>query len=79
MTNTHQTTDLDTGWCPECPPGPGDPVTVYNAGRDHWGVCHTHRTRWWIGFNLFSGWRDETEDQQRERLTEIEDYRDVIR
>jgi hypothetical protein len=37
----------------------------------------THRTSWLLGSNLFSAWRDETEDEQRERYQEIADYRDV--
>jgi len=32
---------------------------------------------WTIGTNLFSGWRDETEAEQREKWRRIEDYEQV--
>jgi hypothetical protein len=62
--------------CPECPPWRG-PDDVYNAGRAHLGVCHEHRTSWLLGSNLFDSWRDETEQEQRERYREIEGYTKV--
>lgn len=69
--------DQDHFWgCPECPRDRG-PDNVYNAGQAHRGACHAHRTTWLLGFNLFSGWREETEQEQRERWREIEDYRAV--
>jgi hypothetical protein len=64
--------------CPKCPESKG-PDAVYNAGRLHRGACHTHRTTWILGSNLFSSWRDETEQQQRERWREIEGYDDLDR
>ena len=30
-----------------------------NVGREHWFVCHRHRTKWRIGINLFSCWEHE--------------------
>lgn len=72
-----QTTDADHfHGCPECPQSEG-PDNIYNAGRLHCGACHTHRTTWVLGSNLLSSWKDETEDEQRERYREIEGYRDV--
>jgi hypothetical protein len=62
--------------CPQCPPGIG-PDDVYNAGRTHRGACHQHRTIWLLGSNLFDHWREETEQEQRERYREIEGYTDV--
>lgn len=49
------------GGCPQC----GGHDGVFNAGRGHWFVCHEHRTRWFVGSNLFSSWKLETEAQQR--------------
>jgi hypothetical protein len=49
------------GACPVCHSHDG----FYNAGRNHWFVCHEHRVRWWVGSNLFSAWREETENEQR--------------
>jgi hypothetical protein len=69
------TTDHFHG-CPECPPE-RDPDNIYNAGKAHRAACHVHRTTWYLGSNLFSGWRHETEAEQRERWREIEGYRDV--
>lgn len=59
--------------CPRCPPGNG-PDDIYNLGPRHVGACHAHRVVWAIGSNLFSGWRDETEEKQRARWREVEDY-----
>jgi hypothetical protein len=43
--------------CQEC----GRMSQHINVGRNHWGVCTDHGTAWWIGSNLFSGWKSETE------------------
>ena len=70
-------TDRHPFWdCPECPPDKG-PDNIYNAGKAHRAACHTHRTSWLVGSNLFDSWRHETEDQQRARYHEIEGYRDL--
>ena len=58
------------GGCPKCGRNDGP----FNAGRAHWFVCHEHKVRWTCGTNLFSGWRDETEAEQREKWRRIEDY-----
>lgn len=75
---TRPAEDVDDHWwgCPECPTSKG-PDDVYNAGRTHVAACHTHRTTWILGANLFSSWRDETEAEQRARYAEIEGYRRV--
>jgi len=39
--------DVHFGNCPECHRTHG----FRSAGPDHWNVCHTHRTKWWIGCN----------------------------
>jgi hypothetical protein len=61
------------GGCPKCGRNDG----LFNAGRAHWFVCHEHKVTWTVGTNLFSGWRDETEAEQREKWRRIEDYEDV--
>jgi hypothetical protein len=43
------------GGCPEC----GNLEQWLNVGRDHGCVCHYHMTKWCVGSNLFSSWRDE--------------------
>lgn len=45
------------GGCPECH---GSDSTLSPAGN-HWGVCRRHFTKWSIGWNLFSGWRGQSE------------------
>jgi hypothetical protein len=49
------------GTCPHC----HDYSDIINIGRSHWMICETHKTKWWLGSNLFSSWRDQTEDEQR--------------
>jgi hypothetical protein len=49
------------GVCPFCG-GAGGPI---NIGRSHWLYCKRHKVLWCIGFNLFSSWKDETDEQQR--------------
>ena len=51
------------GLCPHCHQTDG----YYNAGRNHWFFCREHKTKWWAGSNLFSSWRDETEEEQRKQ------------
>ncbi len=49
------------GGCPTCESSDG----YINIGRGHWFHCAEHRVRWFIGSNLFSSWKDETETEQR--------------
>ncbi len=52
------------GYCPECGPLRYRDRCL-NIGRAHWYYCEEHLVRWCVGANLFSGWRDETEEEQR--------------
>lgn len=63
------------GVCPDC--GYTDGYT--NAGSTHVFFCRTCRTRWTVGCNLFSDWKQETEEEQRARWNEIglEGFREV--
>ena len=74
---TNQGTRNHFWGCPHCPLDRG-PENIYNAGKSHQAACHTHRTTWWLGSNLFSGWKEETEEEQRERWREIEGYEEVV-
>ncbi len=49
------------GVCPECHKNDG----TLNIGRSHWYFCKEHKTRWFVGANLFSTWKDQTEEEQR--------------
>jgi hypothetical protein len=66
-------TDEYFGGCPEC----GKTDGYLNTGSAHWFVCDAHRVRWCIGSNLFSSWRDETEDEQRRAWERVDDYAEV--
>jgi hypothetical protein len=68
------------GVCPTCHKTDG----YINIGRGHWFYCKEHSVTWLIGSNLFSSWRDQTEEQQREvydqlgfeQFTEVESWTD---
>jgi hypothetical protein len=47
--------------CPECGLWDG---SLY-ISRGEWAYCLEHRTMWMDGSNLTSGWRKQTEDEQR--------------
>jgi hypothetical protein len=51
-------TDHPLGGCPKC----GQSDGYMNIGGNHWFVCDTHNAAWCCGYNLFSGWRDESRD-----------------
>src|SRR5215216_6505131 len=55
------------GVCPECEKSDG----YINVGRGHWFFCKAHKVKWCVGSNLFSGWREETEEEQRRAYDEI--------
>lgn len=63
------------GACPEC----GDTDGYLNVGKNHWFVCDAHRTRWYIGSNLFSLSPDEGEAEWETNRALLEGYRDVVR
>jgi len=60
------TTDEYFGGCPECGKSDG----YLNAGRTHVFFCREHKVRWIAGSNLFSDWRNETEEEQRRAWNE---------
>ena len=53
--------DNDFGVCPRCHKTDG----YINIGRSHWFSCNKHKVCWCIGANLFSSWKDESEEDQR--------------
>ena len=48
-----------------------------NIYRDHWFVCHRHRTKWWVGSNLFSTWRNEKPSDWTRNAARLSAYREV--
>lgn len=74
MNNIPQvTTDEYFGGCPEC----GGCDEHLNVERTHWGMCHKHKTKWRVGENLFSSWRDEHEAVWEKNKNLLESYRQV--
>lgn len=67
------TTDEYFGGCPEC----GRTNGYLNIGRNHWLVCDEHRTKWLVGSNLFSCWREEDETIWRQNWERLQPYREV--
>jgi hypothetical protein len=63
------------GLCPICHKTDG----YANAGRFHRFFCKEHKTSWGAGSNLFSDWRDQTEEEQHRIWDEIglDDFQDV--
>jgi hypothetical protein len=61
------------GGCPEC----WDIDVCLNVGREHWFICHQHRTKWRGGSNVFSSWRHETEDDWTRNAEVLQGYREV--
>jgi hypothetical protein len=55
------------GLCPVCHRIDG----IANAGKSHRAYCKEHRTSWRVGVNLYSSWRDQTEEEQRRIWNEI--------
>ena len=69
------TVDERFGGCPECGGNDG----YVNAEAPHWGVCQAHKLRWYVGFDLFSPRKDESEaelpadpDERARKLQETE-------
>lgn len=58
------------GGCPIC-----WRCLILNVGRTHWGVCRTHRVKWEIGSNLYSGWHYENEDIWASNAETLAKYR----
>jgi hypothetical protein len=65
--------DSHFGGCPVC----GRTNGCHSVGPEHWYVCHTHRTKWNVGRNLFSSWKYLTEEEHRENHELLAGYRDV--
>jgi len=61
------------GDCPKCGTNDG----VLNVGREHWFVCHKHKTKRHVGSNLFSFWREETEEDWEENFRVLITYKTV--
>lgn len=61
------------GNCPSCARSNG----CRSVGPVHWYVCHTHRTKWNVGANLFSGWKYLPEAEHLANARLLSDYVEV--
>ncbi len=61
------------GLCPICL---GEPI-FRNIGRDHIASCDEHKVKWRVGSNLFSAWRDETEEVWKQNAADLENFKEV--
>ena len=61
------------GGCPYC----GQNEGYMNIGRSHWYSCSKHKTKWLIGENLFSSWRDENPSIWKQNAQKLEGYKEV--
>ena len=61
------------GGCPECGGNDG----FVNIGKLHYFVCDTHKTKWWVGSNLFSCWRRQDEEIWEQNFAMLAEYREV--
>jgi hypothetical protein len=55
------------GLCPHCRNTDG----YINISKSHWFICAEHKMIWRVGINLFSSWKDQTEDEQRWIYSEL--------
>jgi hypothetical protein len=65
--------DCYFGACPVC----GKTDGYLNVGGNHWFVCDTDFTKWCIGWNLFSDWREEPERVHQENAATLAGYIEV--
>lgn len=61
------------GDCPKC----GRTDGYLNIGCDHWFVCDRHKTKWYIGSNLFSCWKEETPETWLKNQDKLAYHREV--
>ena len=60
-TSKNRCADRYFGVCPHCHLNDG----FINVGPTHWFVCHEHKVMWCEEVNLFSGWIEQSEEEQR--------------
>ena len=61
------------GLCPAC----GQAGEYKSIGPDHWYFFARHGLKWFVGSNLFSGWRDLTEDEWESNSNFLSRFRET--
>lgn len=66
---------FDTDEFGRCPEGPATcPLLLLNIYSSHYLTCPEHQLYWCIGENLFSGWRDGTEEEWERNYRTLQGY-----
>src|SRR5262249_15972331 len=61
------------GGCPHC----GKTDGFFNLGRAHFFVCDEHPVKWFVGENLFRGWKEKTREVWEPNARQFGHYTDV--
>jgi len=61
------------GCCPVC----HNPGEIANIRKSHWMACSAHRLCWYVGMNLFSCWRDESEEIWERNAEMLDTFQEV--
>jgi len=62
-----------SGDCPKCGRNDG----FLNVHKTHWMICHKHRLRWLLSWNLYDSWRHEDESVWLKNSYVLERYHRV--
>ncbi len=62
------------GVCPICNKTDG----FVNLGKEHWFICRDHKTKWFVGVNLFEGWENQTVAQAQSIEMLLNGYKEVV-
>jgi len=63
------------GMCPGCfEAGEKFGNTYLNVNRNHFFYCDKHRVFWPVGSNLFSSWREQTEEDWERNISQLKNY-----
>ena len=61
------------GVCPRCGKSDG----YLNVHKSHWGICRSCGTKWPIGSDLFSSWKNETKEDWGRNAELLSDLTEV--
>jgi hypothetical protein len=61
------------GGCPEC----GGTHGCRSVGPEHWYYCDDHKTKWCVGADLFSTWKELGEQGWARNRAHLADYTEV--
>ncbi|MBL1143210.1 MAG: hypothetical protein HND53_14430 [Proteobacteria bacterium] len=62
------------GVCPSC----GKTDGFVNLGKEHWFICRDHKSKWFVGVNLFEGWENQTVAQTECIDLMLSKYKEVV-